>query len=72
MTTQSCIILGDGHLRNSNQGSRRHGSPGLHLGRKAERSEQLAATWRAKGLGASAAVSVQETDCRSGKSGIEF
>ena len=72
MTTQSCIILGDGHLRNSNQGIRRHGSPGLHLGRKAERGEQLAAAWSAKRLGASAALQVQETDCRSGESGIEF
>ena len=72
MTTQSCIILWDGHLRNRNQGIRRHGSPSLHPGRKAERSQQLAATWCAKGLGASAPVQVQETDCRSCKSGIKL
>ena len=72
MTTQSCIILGDGHLRNCNQGIRRYGSLGLHPGRKAERGEQLAAAWSAKGVGASAAVQVCKTNCRSEKIGVKL
>jgi len=67
-----CDIVGDGHLRSSNQSSGRNGSPGLSFGRKAERHQQLAAAGSAQKLATGAGLQVQETDCGSAKDGVRF
>ena len=65
-----CDIVGHGLTGNCNQSGWRRGQIGLYAGRKTERHQQLAATGSAQVLATGVGLQVQETDCRSAKSGV--